>query len=200
MRVSDFAMFPTGNLCNAHTRVRAMAAAIKPLIRGRRIAGRALTVRVTPGQNGAIHRAVHNAAPGDLLVVEGGASERFGPFGDLLAEGCIAKGLVGAVFDCTIRDSFDIATLGFQVFSRGFHPDATAKDDRGETDVALLMGGVTINPGDIVVGDDDGVVVIPRALAREVFEKASEVAAREEATRARIRAGETTLEIFGLDP
>lgn len=200
MTPNDFAAFPTGNLCNADTRVRAIAPAIKPLIPGKRIAGRARTARITPGQNGAIHRAVHHAVAGDILVVDGSSAERFGPFGDLLADGCIAKGMVGAVFDCTIRDSADIAALGFQVFCRGFHPEATAKTDRGETDVPVVLGGVTVHPGDIVVGDDDGVVVIPGDAAPEVLTKVAAVAAREETIRARIHAGETTLEIFELDP
>ena len=200
MTPEDFAAFPTGNLCNADPRVRAIAPAIKPLIPGKRIAGRARTARITPGQNGAIHRAVHHATAGDILVVDGGGSERFGPFGDLLADGCIAKGMVGAVFDCTIRDSADIAALGFQVFCRGFHPEATAKTDRGDTDVPIVLGGVTVHPGDIVVGDDDGVVVIPGDAAAEVLTKVAAVAAREETIRARIHAGETTLEIFELDP
>ncbi|MEO1454377.1 MAG: RraA family protein [Pseudomonadota bacterium] len=180
--------------------MRAIAPAIKPLIPGKRIAGRARTARITPGQNGAIHRAVHHATAGDILVVDGGGSERFGPFGDLLADGCLAKGMVGAVFDCTIRDSTDIAALGFQVFCRGFHPEATAKTDRGDTDVAVVLGGVTVHPGDIVVGDDDGVVVIPVDAAEEVLTKVAAVAAREEAIRARIHAGETTLDIFELAP
>ena len=200
MTPTDFAAFPTGNLCNADPRVRAIAPAIRPLIPGKRIAGRARTAQIRPGQNGAIHRAVHQATAGDILVVDGSGSERFGPFGDLLADGCLAKGMVGAVFDCTIRDSADIAALGFQVFCRGFHPEATAKTDRGDTDVPVVLGGVTVHPGDIVVGDDDGVVVIPGDAAPEVLTKVAAVAAREETIRARIHAGETTLEIFELDP
>ncbi|MEM9524184.1 MAG: RraA family protein [Pseudomonadota bacterium] len=198
MIISDFANFPTGNLCNACPRVRALSTEIGPLIAGKRIAGAARTVRITPGQNGAIHRAVHHAAPGEMLVVDGGASDRFGPFGDLLADGCIAKGMAGAVFDCTIRDSADIAALGLQVFCRGFHPEATAKTDPGETDIPIVVGGTLINPGDIIVGDDDGVVAIPRDIAADVLHKVTAVAAREEAIRARIHAGESTFEIFEL--
>lgn len=198
MTPTDFLPFPTGNLCNADVRVRPVSSAIKPLIAGRRIAGRARTVRITPGQNGAIHRAVHHAMPGDVLVVDGGASMRWGPFGDLLADGCKAKGMAGAVFDCTIRDSADIAALGFQVFSRGYHPEATAKTEAGETDIAVVIGGAPIAPGDVVVGDDDGVVVIPAQIAAEVLSAVAQVATREEAIRARILAGETTYEIFDL--
>ncbi len=198
MKPEDFAAYPTGNLCNASPAVRPLASAIKPLIPGRRVAGRARTARIAPGQNAAIHRAVHEARPGDLLVVDGGASDRFGPFGDLLAEGCKAKGMAGAVFDCTIRDSADIAALGFQVFARGYHPEATAKSDPGETDIPVTVGGVLVHPDDILVGDDDGVVVIPAKLAAEVLAEVAAVAAREETIRARILNGETSFEIFGL--
>ncbi len=197
--MTPFATFPTGNFCNTDTRVRAMSARIKPLIRGTRIAGPARTVRITPGQNGAIHRAVHVAQPGDVLVVDGGGSERFGPFGDLLADGCKSKGILGAVFDCTIRDSADIAALGFQVFCLGFHPEATVKTEPGEIDVPVVVGGVSVSPGDIIVGDDDGVVVLPSSFAAEILEKVSHVAEREEVIRARILAGTTTYEILELD-
>lgn len=199
MTPSKFAAYPTGNLCNADPAVRPLSSGIKPLISGRRIAGPARTVRITPGQNGAIHRSVHKASPGEVLVVDGAASDRFGPFGDLLADGCKAKGIAGAVFDCTIRDSADIAALGFQVFCRGFHPEATSKDDPGEVDIPVVVGGVSVSPGDIIVGDDDGVVVIPAEIAEAVLSKVAQVAAREEAIRARILAGETTYDIFELD-
>ena len=111
MTLKDFETFATGNLCNAHSEVKALAPSIKPLLKNRPIAGRARTVKIEPGQNAAIHRAVHAASPGDLLVVDGGGSQRFGPFGDILAAACQAKGIVGAVFNCTVRDSADITAL-----------------------------------------------------------------------------------------
>lgn len=201
MNVEMFTAFPTGNLCNANPAVSVVTPSLRPLIPGRRIAGRARTARTAPGQNAAIHRAVRDARPGDLLVVDGGGSERYGPFGDLLADACLQRGIVGGVFDCTTRDSADIAALGFQIFTRGFHPEATGKSDPGETDLPVTIGGVVVNPGDIVVGDDDGVVVIPADLADEVAAQAAEVVAREETIRQRIRGGETTFDIFQLtDP
>lgn len=198
MNVDDFARYPTGNLCNANPAVLALSARIKPLIPGRRIAGRARTARIVPGQNAAIHRAVRDAEPGDVLVVDGAGSERFGPFGDLLAESCLTRGLAGGVFDCTIRDSADIAALGFQVFSCGFHPEATAKTDPGETGIVVTVGGVRVEPGDVVVGDDDGVVIVPASVASEVLIQVAEVAQREQEIRRRILAGETTFDIFNL--
>ena len=112
----------------------------------------------------------------------------------------MAKGIVGAIFDCTIRDSADIAALGFPVFCRGFHPEATAKTDPGETDIDLVLGGVRVAPRDIIVADDDGIVVIPQGIAGDVLKSVRQVAQREDAIRARLKAGETTYEIFELGP
>lgn len=200
MTPGDFAAYPTGNLCNADPRVRALPSALRPLLPGRRIAGPARTAKISPGQNGAIHRAVHRAVPGEVLVVAAQASERFGPFGDLLADACKVRGLIGAVLDCTYRDRADIASLGFQVFGRGTHPEATAKTEPGDVDTVVSIGGTKIAPGDIIVGDDDGVVVVPADAAEEVFGSAIKVAERESEIRARILAGESTLDIFGLTP
>lgn len=198
MTPNDFTAYPTGNLCNADPRVRALPSALRPLLPRRRIAGPARTARITPGQNGAIHRAVARAVAGEVLVVAADGATRFGPFGDLLAEACKMRGLAGAVLDSTYRDSADIAAMGFQVFGRGMHPEATQKSHPGEVDTTVMIGGIEIAPGDWVVGDDDGVVVIPNAAVEDVLISVAQVAAREETIRARILAGESTLDIFGL--
>ena len=199
MDIGQFVFHSTGSLCNADAAVKALAAGLFPIIPGKRVAGRARTARIAPGQNAAIHRAVHEAQPGDMLVVDGGGSDRFGAFGDLLAEGCLARGVTGAVLDCSIRDSAEIRALGFQVFARGRHPESTAKTEPGETGITIVCAGVRVRPGDILVGDDDGIVVVPRESAARVLEAVAETERREEAIRARIRGGESTLEIFGLD-
>lgn len=196
---AELVAFPTGSLCNTGLGVRPLDSGIRPLLPGRPIVGWARTARIVPGQNAAVHDAVHRARPGDVLVVDGAGSTRYGPFGDLLAECCQHRGIVGAVFDCTIRDRSDITELGFQVFSRGFHPEATAKTDPGEADIPVTVGGVTVSPGDLVVGDDDGVVVIPGEIVDDVLDAAARVAGREAHIREQMRAGATTYEIFGLD-
>ena len=196
--IEELAAHATGTLCNTGLGVLPLDSGIVPMLPGRRIVGLARTARIAPGQNAAVHIAVHRAQPGEILVVDGAGSTRFGPFGDLLAECCQHRGLVGAVFDCTIRDRTDITALGFPVFSRGFHPESTAKTDPGEVDVPVTVGGVTVSPGDVIVGDDDGVVAIPRALLADVLVAARAVADREERIRERLREGATTAEIFGL--
>jgi 4-hydroxy-4-methyl-2-oxoglutarate aldolase len=195
---SQLRQYPTGNLCNANKGVQALDFAIKPLLPGVRLAGPAKTARIVPGQNAAIHRAVHTALPGDVLVVDGAGATTFGPFGDLLAECCKKQGIAGAVLDSSIRDSAEIRDLGFQIFSRGYHPAATAKDDPGDIDIEIVCGGVRVRPGDIIVADDDGVVVVPRDIATTIVEQAKQVIDNEESIRARILAGESTFEIFGL--
>lgn len=190
--------FPLGNLCNAHADVRAMNSSIGPLHRGMKIAGRAKTAKIKPGENAAIHRAVHSAEPGEILVVDGRGDKNFGPFGDILALACQTKGVRGIVIDSTVRDSADIRKMRFPVFCLGVNPTATSKLDFGSVDLAVFCGGVCVAPGDFIAADDDGVVVVPQAIAAYVVEQVRDVAKREEAIKARLAKGETTAEIFQL--
>lgn len=190
--------YSTGNLCNAHTDVRAMTATIKPLFEGSRIAGPAKTAVISPGQNAAIHRAVHTASCGQVLVVDGTADRSFGPFGDILATSCGNQGIVGAVIDSTIRDVADIKEMRFPVFCLGANPTATEKTAPGSIDVLVTCGGVRVRPGDIIVGDDDGVVVIPVEIAAEVADRVQIVAAREREIKQQLANGQTTCEIFEI--
>jgi 4-hydroxy-4-methyl-2-oxoglutarate aldolase len=191
--------FPSSNLCNASPEVRAMYSFIAPLYSGVRIVGPAKTARIRPGENAAIHRAVHTAKPGDILVVDGGGDRSFGPFGDILATCCQNQRIVGVVIDSTIRDIAEIRKLRFPVFCLGAHPAATGKSDPGEIDVEILCGKIRVRPGDFISGDDDGVVVVPREIAQQVALRASAIAEKEDLIRAQLARGETTCEIFGID-
>ena len=192
--------FPTGNLCNANANVRAMHASISPLFPGARTAGPALTARIAPGQNAAIHRAIHVASPGHVLVVDGGGDTSFGSFGDILATACQKKGIPGAVLDASVRDSAEIRSLGFPVFCKGIHPAAPDKTDPGDINIEIHCGGVLVRPGDFVIGDDDGVVVVPGELAETVLKQVENVAKREAEILSDLEAGRSTVEIFRLDP
>lgn len=191
--------FPTGNLCNAHPGVRALGSELMPLFDGAKLAGPAKTAKAPPGQNAAIHRAVHTASAGDVLVVDCDGDRNFGPFGDILATCCRNQGVVGLVIDSTVRDTADLRKMQFPVFCRGANPAATAKTDPGQIDIEVTCAGVRVRPGDLVIGDDDGVVVIPLEIAEEVAERAAAVARKEEAILARLAHGETTLQIFELE-
>lgn len=190
--------YPTGNLCNAHGDVKAMHSRIRPIFAAACLAGPARTVRITPGQNAAIHRAVYLAEPGEVLVVDAAASTYYGPFGDILARACMQRGITGLVIDGTVRDCAEITELTFPVFCLGCNPAVTAKTDAGEVDIEIECGDIGVSPGDIVVGDADGVVVIPADIAEKVGDKVRTIASKEEYVVNQLKAGKTTYEIFEL--
>lgn len=195
---SKLGAYPTGNLCNAHPDVRALGPALSPLAQGTRLSGTARTARITPGQNASIHLAVHAASAGEVLVVEAGGDMGNGPFGDILATNCKNKGIVGLVIDGTIRDTAEIREMGFAVYCRGANPTATQKTEPGVFDIPVTLAGVTVHPGDIVIGDDDGVVIIPAGVAATVAGNVAKITAKEETIFARLNADEDTKDIFGL--
>ena len=198
-RFAIFSTTPTSVLCSAHQGVRAMHGAIGPLFDGARVFGRAKTAKIEPGENAAIHRAAHSAEPGDVLVVEAGGDQSSGPFGELLATSCQHRGIAGLVIDGTVRDVEDIRRLGFPVFCLGACPAQTKKTPVGEVDAEIICGGVIVRPGDYVVGDADGVAIIPKDLAQLVAVQSIDVMQREVAIKKRLTNGETTVEIFDID-
>lgn len=188
----------TATLYDAHPDVRAMHPSIGALFGGARVAGPACTVETPPGHNAAIHRALYRANEGEILVVDAGSDRSFGLFGDLLADGCRRKGVRGAVIDGSVRDSRGIRRMRFPVFCIGTSPAGTSKKEPGVTDRPIRCGGLEIEPGDYVVGDDDGVVVIPRELLGTVVKRAQEVESAESQIRSRLEKGSTTYHILGL--
>lgn len=192
--------FPLGALCNAHPDVRAMHASIAPLFCGASMSGPAKTARISPGQNAAIHRAVHTAAPGDVLVVAAGGDTAHGPFGDILATCCLNKGIAGLVIDSAIRDVEEIRKLRFPAFCLGANPTGTQKVDPGDIDLEIICAGARVRPGDFIVGRGDGVVIVPRDAAVEIVDLAEAVLEKERTIMTRLAEGRTTCEIFGIDP
>ena len=198
--IKKLGKYPTGNICNAHSKVRAMDSRIAALSPGMKLAGPAKTAAIIPGQNAAIHRAIHNSRRGDILVVDGKKSLSYGPFGDILATCCQQLGLSGLVIDSTVRDSSEIVDLGFPVFCLGTHPAATEKTDPGEIEIPIVCGEVNVHPDDIIIADNDGVVVIPHLLIEEVFLGLMTVVEKEKKIMKRLKNGETTCEIFKIKP
>jgi 4-hydroxy-4-methyl-2-oxoglutarate aldolase len=190
----------TATLFEANAKLGALPAAIKPLAAGQRICGPALTVATPPGDNYWIHRAVAAADPGDVLVVATGGGYDNGYWGEILSAAAAARGLGGAVIDGPARDGAMVVATGVPVFSRGLDIVGPGKDPRGAGSVGrrIRIGAADIDPGDLVVGDDDGVVVIRRDRVGPVLAAAAERERSEQEVVARIRAGETTLQIFGL--
>lgn len=189
----------TATLAEAWPATRIVTAPLAPLANGMVLAGPALTVRCKPGDNLALHLAIAAASPGDVLVVDYGGSVDSGPFGEIMALACQLRGIAGMVIDGAVRDSAQIAGLGFAVFARGLNIRGTAKDDRGTVGVPVTIGGITIAPGDIVLADADAIVTLAAADLPAAAGAARLRAAKEQMMMDRLRQGETTLSILGLN-
>ncbi len=165
---------------------------------GARIGGTAVTVLSHPGDNMMIHAAVEVCQEGDILVVANTAPSTHGMFGDLLATSLMVRGVRGLVMDAGVRDLADLNEMGFPVWSRHVSCQGTVKATPGSVNVPISIGGVVINPGDVISADDDGVVAVPRSEADWALEKSEARIANEAATRARLEAGELGLDFYGL--
>jgi 4-hydroxy-4-methyl-2-oxoglutarate aldolase len=171
---------------------------MRPVFPAARVAGSALTVLCGPGDNLMIHAAISVAEPGDVLVVTTFSESTDGMFGELLAESCMAHGVAGLVIDAGVRDTTEITALGFPVWSRAVSAQGTSKTIPGCVNVPVVCAGAAIAPGDVIVGDADGVVVVPRESGAAVVAAVDQRLAKEERTRARLKAGELGLDIYGL--
>ena len=153
------------------------------------ICGLAVTVMARPGDNLMVHKALEVAAPGDVIVVDTGGNTTTAVFGGLMCTSASAKGLGGIVVDGAIRDVESIVDLRFPAFSRAVSPGSCDKDGPGEINADISCGGVVVHAGDIIVGDRDGVAVVPRVQAAEILALAQKIVEREERRLAEIRGG-----------
>lgn len=172
---------------------------LRPVGPRMRLAGPARTVRCLPGDNLALHLAIDRAEAGDVIVADYNGSIDSGPFGEIMALACQLRGIVGLVIDGAVRDSAQIFAMDFPVFARGLNIRGTSKLDRGEVDTILEIGGAKICPGDMIVADSDAVLVLPAASANQALVAGEMRVANEEKMMERLRAGETTLQILGLN-
>jgi len=171
---------------------------MRPIYPTARAAGSAVTVLCQAGDNLMIHAAMEVCRPGDILVVTTTSESSDGMFGELLAVSARARGVVGLVIDAGTRDVADLTTMEFPVWARAVHAQGTVKATAGSVNIAVVCAGAAIHPGDVVIGDADGVVVVPRQHAGEVARLGAERVAKEQTSREKLRNGELGLDFYGL--
>jgi 4-hydroxy-4-methyl-2-oxoglutarate aldolase len=190
----------SATLHEAAGRVGALPSGIKPIAPGMRLEGPAFTVSSPPANNLWLQRAIAEASAGDVIVVEVGGHYEAGYWGEIMTVGAQVRGVVGLVIDGCVRDGEQIAALGFPICARGLCIRGTGKDPEppGSLNEPIQIGDVTITPGDLIVGDGDGVVAIPSERVEDVLRKSKERLDKEAGIIERLRHGETTLDIYGL--
>ena len=182
----------------AQGRTGLMLPHMRPLWRGARIAGSAVTVLCHPGDNWMIHVAVEVLKPGDIMVVGCSSENTDGAFGELLATSLEARGAKGIVLDMGCRDAAEITEMRFPLWSRAISAKGTVKASLGSVNVPVVCAGIHVKPGDVVVADDDGVVVVERRRAGEIARLGEERERKEAGSRARLQKGELGLDINSM--
>ena len=182
----------------AQGRTGLMRPYMRPIYREAKVAGTAVTVSCQPGDNLMIHASIDVVQPGDILVVTTTAESTDGMFGELLAESCRAHGVLGLVIDAGVRDVAELTAMRFPAWSKAISAQGTVKATPGSVNIPVVCAGAAVDPGDVIVGDLDGVVVVKREQAAEVVKLGQQRRAKEERSRERLRSGEKGLDMYGL--
>ena len=198
--VTRFSKHSTSTLAEVLGKRGFMNHEIKPIALGTKVTGPALTVQCHVGDNLMLHKAIEISVPGDVLVVNaGGYKEAGGMWGEIMALAAKLKRIEGLVIDGAVRDVAAMRKMRFKVFTRAISPGGTVKETGGLINKPVVCGGMLVNPGDMIVGDDDGVVVVPRDRLEEVIVMADKRVKKEEEIMKQLLQGKTTIEIYGFE-